>query len=95
MYPNPFHKLPVEDVLSFMSAGGNSGKQQQIDASVSNYFVRHSLQQFFFGLLLVLFGNVLEEHSFEQIFQPFLTFEGMVGCHLWCMKVLFEHCSSK
>jgi hypothetical protein len=37
----------VEDVLSFMSAGGNSGKQQQIDASVRNYFLIHSLQQFF------------------------------------------------
>jgi hypothetical protein len=30
-------------------------------------------------LLLLLFGNVLEEHSFEQIFQPFLKFEGMDG----------------
>jgi hypothetical protein len=47
-------------------------------------------------LLLLLFGgNVLEEHSFEQIFQPLLAFEGMVGCHLWCMEVPFEHCSSK
>jgi hypothetical protein len=46
--------------------------------------------------VVLLFGNVLEEqHSFEQIFQPFLKFEGILGCHLWCMEVPFEHCSSK
>jgi hypothetical protein len=75
-----------------MSAGGNSGKQQQTDASVSNYFLIHSLQQFCCCCCLAMFWRNIH---LSKYFSHSLNLKAWMGCHSWCMEVPLEHCSSK
>lgn len=80
MYPTPFTIASGRCIIIYECWRQLWQAAAKKDASVSNYFlIQFSSTVTLCCCCCCCLGNVLEEHSFEQIFQPFLKFEGMDG----------------